>query len=500
MRRGWILAGVLILAAVPSVPMAATGVSMVVERMSRDDDGVGKWVRTGDVQRFRVRLNGMAKGARVAVAASPVEALSEVACVSSAGQASHPVPSPPAVGPAPLGSASVGPAPLGSASVGPPPLGPESASSAPFGPESGGPAPFGPESGGPAPFGSESGGPAPFGSESGSPAPFGPESGGLAAVGSETGVPAPSGLAPSGLATSGLATSGPMPSGPVAIGSGEGGLSTSAGAGAQSPAPSGPAATAVAPRALALPARALATRALAAMGTPAHPDGALLGVHVCRLGKVAGERSVDVTLTTPEGARRVVLAAVATMRSEPDDGLTTMRRTVAMRVIGTAPPIGGDAVKLADPSLPAAGRETGVAHTQTRRTAEAGAPDTQTRRTAEAGAPDLELTLPQATAQELPGVLQDGLGAVPTVGASPAPGTTPSPQIAGFSGTEAVPGAAPLPWEMAAATKPTRPTGQGNPLKGPMGHAMVIGGIGTLLGALWLIVTVQKRRTRRMVL
>ncbi|NUP83481.1 MAG: hypothetical protein HOV96_38750, partial [Nonomuraea sp.] len=79
MRRGWILSGVLILAVVPAVPVAATGVSLVLERVS-GPEGVGKWIRTGDVQRFRVRLNGMAKGARVAVATSPVEALSEVSC------------------------------------------------------------------------------------------------------------------------------------------------------------------------------------------------------------------------------------------------------------------------------------------------------------------------------------------------------------------------------------------------------------------------------------
>ncbi|TMR88656.1 hypothetical protein, partial [Nonomuraea basaltis] len=64
MRRGWILAGAVILAAVPSVPVAAGGVSLVLERVN-ESDGAGRWVRTGDVQRFRVRLNGMAEGARV---------------------------------------------------------------------------------------------------------------------------------------------------------------------------------------------------------------------------------------------------------------------------------------------------------------------------------------------------------------------------------------------------------------------------------------------------
>ncbi|MDP4507334.1 hypothetical protein [Nonomuraea turcica] len=572
--------------------MAATGVSLVVERVSQGDGGPGKWVRTGDVQRFRVRLNGMAKGARVAVAASPVEALSEVACVSPAGQPSHPALSSPLAGP--LGSSSVGAAPPGSASVG----------AAPFAPEYGGPPLPGPASAGPAPHGAASdglttadsaltaagpqtdvprtdvptgsgatgsgaagggvtgggvagggvaGGGVAGGGATGSATASGAMPGGVTADGVTGGGVAGSGAMPGGVTGDGVtgggvAGSGAMPGGvtgsgampggatgggattgaPMTLESGEDGLSAPTAGGGQGPVPGWPpatgAATAGASPVPALPARVLATRALAAIGTPALPYGSLLGAHVCRLGKVDGERSVDVTLTTPEGARKVVLAAVAEMRAEPDDGRTTMRRSVAMRVIGTAPPISGDAAKLADP---------------------------QARRTAEAEVPDVELTLRQVAPQQtlrhmsapasprtpaqsvpaasggavasssiesvpaasgkavassstqgvsldqaLPDVLQQGLADVPTVGASPAPGTTPSPQIAALSGTEA----APLPWEMAAATKRARPTGQGNPLKGPMGHAMVVGGIGTLLGALWLIVTVQKHRRRRMVL
>ncbi|MBF8193945.1 hypothetical protein ITP53_51385, partial [Nonomuraea sp. K274] len=94
MRRGWVIAGVLILAAVPSVPVAAVGVSLVIEQV-KGSEGAGKWLRTGDVQRFRVRLSGMAKGVKVAVAANPVEALSGVACV----------PRPTRVGVAPLPAA-----------------------------------------------------------------------------------------------------------------------------------------------------------------------------------------------------------------------------------------------------------------------------------------------------------------------------------------------------------------------------------------------------------
>ncbi|MEV4017084.1 hypothetical protein AB0J35_41985 [Nonomuraea angiospora] len=64
----------------PSVPLAASRVSLVLERVSTP----GKWIRTGDVQRFRVRLNGMADGVKVAIAASPASALTQVSCASAA--------------------------------------------------------------------------------------------------------------------------------------------------------------------------------------------------------------------------------------------------------------------------------------------------------------------------------------------------------------------------------------------------------------------------------
>lgn len=46
MRRSWVVAGVLILVVAPSVPVAAAGVSLVLERVGGVDE-VGKWVRTG---------------------------------------------------------------------------------------------------------------------------------------------------------------------------------------------------------------------------------------------------------------------------------------------------------------------------------------------------------------------------------------------------------------------------------------------------------------------
>ncbi|MEV4106840.1 hypothetical protein [Nonomuraea sp. NPDC049695] len=55
MRRGWVIAGALILA-VPSVPMAVSRLPLVLDGV----DEPGKWMRTGDVERFRVRVNGIA--------------------------------------------------------------------------------------------------------------------------------------------------------------------------------------------------------------------------------------------------------------------------------------------------------------------------------------------------------------------------------------------------------------------------------------------------------
>ncbi|MFF4619555.1 hypothetical protein [Nonomuraea jabiensis] len=73
----------------PSVPLAASRVSLVLERVSAP----GQWIRTGDVQRFHVRLNGMADGVKVAIAASPASALTQVSCAPAApGTPSAPVP------------------------------------------------------------------------------------------------------------------------------------------------------------------------------------------------------------------------------------------------------------------------------------------------------------------------------------------------------------------------------------------------------------------------
>ncbi|MGI5273581.1 hypothetical protein ACQEUU_30875 [Nonomuraea sp. CA-218870] len=79
MNRAWVVAGVLALVAAPAVPVAAAGVAMVLERVD-DPAGMLRWMRTGDVLRYEVRLSGMAGDARLAVAATPVHSLTELSC------------------------------------------------------------------------------------------------------------------------------------------------------------------------------------------------------------------------------------------------------------------------------------------------------------------------------------------------------------------------------------------------------------------------------------
>lgn len=79
MNRGWIVAGVLAFVAAPAVPAVAAGVAMVLERVD-DPAGMLRWIRTGDVLRYEVRLNGMGSDARLAVAATPVSSLTGLSC------------------------------------------------------------------------------------------------------------------------------------------------------------------------------------------------------------------------------------------------------------------------------------------------------------------------------------------------------------------------------------------------------------------------------------
>ncbi|MEV1172420.1 hypothetical protein [Nonomuraea sp. NPDC049784] len=62
---------------------------------------------------------------------------------------------------------------------------------------------------------------------------------------------------------------------------------------------------------------------------------------------------------------------------------------------------------------------------------------------------------------------------------------------------EAAQGVVPWPWEPAVARKRAKPVRWVSPLDGAGGLPLVGAGIGTLLGALWLIGTVQRRRKRK---
>ncbi|MEV4171632.1 hypothetical protein [Nonomuraea sp. NPDC049709] len=454
MRRGWIVAGTLIVVAVPSVPVAAAGVSLVLERVN-GADGVGKWVRTGDVQRFRVRLNGMASGARVAVAANPVEALSEVSCVPSAG------PSPSASG-APARDAVASPSDAGEAVT-----------------------------------------------RASSP---GAVAAGALAV---RALAAAKGSAPAGTAPTGTVPTGTVPTGTVPAGT--------------------------------VPAGAV-----------------LPGARVCALGEVAGERAVDVTLKAPAGAREVVLAAVARMRGAGGEGPTTMSRTTAVRVrqaiTGDAATFSGPA-RLLRPAertksraeaakTPAVAAESpavaaessaegaespaeavGTRAEGARGRGEAGKSGKSRAETAEnrgeaeerkpvAEAPAEEVTLPEVVPQVLAGATPSAAAStaapqatqaplalpsatgVASSGPTPAPGgpvVAPPGPVASFQ-AGAAGGEAPLPWEVAVSARPVHPVGWVSPIDGPRALPMVAGSIGVLMGSLWLVVTVQRRRNRRKVL
>ncbi|GGP11925.1 hypothetical protein LDL08_31345 [Nonomuraea glycinis] len=79
MNRGWIVGGALVLVAVPAAPAAAAGVTMVLGRV---DDSAGSRAGAGDVLRYRVRFDGTARDARLAVATTPPHALTALTCTS----------------------------------------------------------------------------------------------------------------------------------------------------------------------------------------------------------------------------------------------------------------------------------------------------------------------------------------------------------------------------------------------------------------------------------
>ncbi|WP_214327681.1 hypothetical protein [Nonomuraea sediminis] len=86
-RDGWltVAVGALILTGAPAVPAGADddGVSLFFDRIGNPDD-LGQWARTGDVLRFRVRLEGTGQDASLSLAAQPEQALATVSCAPDA--------------------------------------------------------------------------------------------------------------------------------------------------------------------------------------------------------------------------------------------------------------------------------------------------------------------------------------------------------------------------------------------------------------------------------
>ncbi|MET8867247.1 hypothetical protein ABZW11_30255 [Nonomuraea sp. NPDC004580] len=500
MRRGWIVAGVLALVAVPSVPVAATGVSLVLERVNGAED-VGKWVRTGDTQRFRVRVNGMARGARVAVAADPAEALTEVSCAT-----------PPGTKTAALSAASgvTAAVPAAGSTV----------------------------SGTAAAADSAAAGAGSVAAGAGS---------GEAAAGSQV-VPPVTSAGQSGAGGGHRAAEvGAVPVDQVQVT----GRTVAAGALAAR------ALTAAGAARMASSADVTSAQAVSeeAKHVQALPDGAVVpGARVCALGKVSGTKAVDVIVRAPEGAGQVVVAAVARMR----DGkkLTTMSRTAAVQVRG---PITGDAATFSGPAhrLKPADARAAQSPPRTRTDRTATSPATATAQSgvarasgtragagkrARAGAVAGTGNQAQAGVAARPGtgganagvageatagvagnagVSGDGAGAAALVmpEAVPAPGGASGSASGGVPGVApsvaagGVPGAvggvvadggspggeAPLPWEMGVRTKPVKPVAWVSPIDGPKAFPLVVAAIAVLMGGLWLVVTVQKWRNRRKV-
>ncbi|WP_219511471.1 hypothetical protein [Nonomuraea ceibae] len=435
-------------AAVPAVPAAANGVSMVLDQMG-NPDGVLKWIRTGDVLRYQVRLKGMGHDARLAVATVPAAALTTVACPAT-GAVTGPV-----TGVVPEAAASAAPAPVGA------------------------------------------------------------------------------GVPPEGV-----------------------------------------------------PGRVAGARVTANRALSGTVDA---GARVCPLGQLAGKQVVDVTLTVPQGAGEVELAAVAKVREDDGLGHTTIARSVRTAVFEGPVPrdvvgFSGNAVRLTQKAAPPAAvppRPGGHSARPSRQDALAqrdasrqerlpaqdapalnaapsvgGAPapgDATTRRrtppvggapapgdpTARGRTPSTGSAPAQrgasaqkgATAHDAP-----ALSAAPSVGGAPAPGgatvrgyapyVADAPALGGATAVGGVPdrqgmpapgGApaagvavapvqtgqpveaveAPLPREVGGGRMQVRAEEAVNPLAGPRGVPAVAVGIAALMGTLWLIARVQRARIQK---
>ncbi|MBB5080913.1 hypothetical protein [Nonomuraea endophytica] len=423
--------GALILATLSAASAAVAGeVALVFDRVG-DPDDLGAWVRTGDVLRFRVRLAGDAQDARLALAASPGEALSTVTCA----------PQSPAAGAPGLIAA-------------PPSQAPE--------------APAVPPSGAP---GAASAGP-------------------LVSSGSAL----PDDGSADGRAAGALGM--PEAAGALGVPEAAGALGVPEGAGA-----------------LGVP-QVDGTLLPGTVPTPA-VGVAARGAEVCRLGKVSGERAVDVRLTVPQGVNEVVLAAVAQVWGS--GGVSTLSGT-ARTPVGTGPmprpaaaprpqetvviPLPTPMAKPAQAGRPAKGDEarprSDSSYTGPRGALTNVGPRSATRNTSPSGA--TRNTSPSGVGPNTaPRAVSPYVGPRPGQAAPPQKGLWNDPNLrlpkvapASAPATEAA--GVPLPRQIAVAARTFETNEPMNLLTGHRGLSVAAGGIAVLLVGLWFVARAQRRR------
>ncbi|MFI9557026.1 hypothetical protein [Nonomuraea endophytica] len=433
--------GALILGTLSAASAAVAGeVALVFDRVG-DPDDLGAWVRTGDVLRFRVRLAGDAQDARLALAASPGEALSTVTCAPQSLAAADP------------GVIAAPPAATSSQPSGAPAVPSSQASAAP-------------------------------------------------------------------LVRSGSA----LPDNGSADGRAAGALSV-------------PQADDRAAGALGVP------EAAGALGVP-QVDGTLLpgtvptpavgvaarGAEVCRLGKVSGERAVDVRLTVPQGVNEVVLAAVAQVWGS--GGVSTLSGT-ARTPVGAGPmprpaaprpqqtvviPLPTPMTKPAQAQRPAKGDEarprsdssyTGPRGALTNvgprnNASPSGVSPNAAPRNASASGVSSNAAPRNAGPSGVspyvaPRTVSPYVGPRPGQAASRPEGLWNDPNLrlpkvapASATATEAV--GVPLPRQIAVAARTFETTEPMNLLTGHRGLSVVAGGIAVLLVGLWFVARGQRRR------
>ncbi|MFI6482740.1 hypothetical protein ACIBH1_32750 [Nonomuraea sp. NPDC050663] len=94
--QGWAVAGALMLGAVFTTGAAMAdddaAMRLAVDRIDDPPPEGAQWVRTGDVLRFRIRLEGTAHDTKLAVATNPAGALSGVTCAPESATATQDVP------------------------------------------------------------------------------------------------------------------------------------------------------------------------------------------------------------------------------------------------------------------------------------------------------------------------------------------------------------------------------------------------------------------------